>query len=108
MVSQPEGITVRDWTDILARVRFGTLPTRARKGRSAGVIKAVAHGLARYANYHDGRRVFPGLVRLALELEWDYDTVKDCVGVLRKLGLLRLTRRATGPGDTSRYELAIP
>ncbi len=104
----PQGdATVRQWTDILGRVRFGSLPPDGRRKRSPLAINAVAQRLATYADA-DGSRVFPGLVRLAVTLEIEYETAKDAVAVLRDLGLIRLVRRGRGPGDSNEYQLCIP
>src|SRR5438046_2607718 len=97
--------TVREWTDILGRVRFGSLSPQTRRKRSPLVINAVAQRLATYAD-PDGSRVFPGLVRLAVTLEIEYETAKDAVGVLRDLGLIRLVRPGRGPGDSNEYQLS--
>ncbi|WP_317794075.1 hypothetical protein [Actinoplanes sichuanensis] len=92
-------VTVREWTDILARIRFGTV-TIAGKTYSAARIKLVAHRLATYAD-HDGTRIHPGIARLAVDLEIEYRTVRDTLTLLRRLGLLQLVRPAATPTNTA-------
>lgn len=106
-MSPQDAANVRDWYDILDRVRFGSLPSRVRKGRSPHTIRLVAQRLARYAD-PDGTKARPGLVRLAAVLEMDYATTKDCVAVLRDLGLIRLVKASGRPGRSNEYELAVP
>ncbi|BEL05708.1 hypothetical protein Q0Z83_038990 [Actinoplanes sichuanensis] len=99
-------VTVREWTDILARIRFGTV-TIAGKTYSAARIKLVAHRLATYAD-HDGTRIHPGIARLAVDLEIEYRTVRDTLTLLRRLGLLQLVRPAAGHRRADEYRLTLP
>ncbi|GAA1596709.1 hypothetical protein [Actinoplanes couchii] len=99
-------VTVREWTDILARIRFGTV-TVAGKNYSAARIKLVAHRLANYAD-SDGTRIHPGIARLAVDLEIEYRTARDAVALLRRLGLIHLVRRATARGRADEYRLTLP
>jgi hypothetical protein len=99
-------VTVREWTDILARIRFGTV-TVAGKTYSAARIKLVAHRLANYADT-DGTRIHPGIARLAVDLEIEYRTVRDTLALLRRLGLLQLVRPAAGRGRADEYRLTLP
>jgi hypothetical protein len=102
-----ENATVRDWTDILARIRFGVVRIDKRNTVAGSAIKAVAGRLADYAD-SDGSRIRPGLARVALDLELSYETVKRAVGVLTRIGLLRLVHAAARRGDANVYRLAIP
>lgn len=101
-----EDATVREWTDLLARIRFGTVRVSG-KNITSSRIKAVAYRLANYAD-SDGSRVRPGLARLAVDLEISYDTAGRAVQHLASLGLLRLVRPGTRPGHADVYQLAIP
>lgn len=101
-----ERVSVREWTDILARIRLGTVKV-AGKNLTGGRIKAVAGRLACYAD-SDGSRVHPGLSRLAVDLEMDYRTVKGSISVLRRLGLLRLVKAGGRAGNADEYQLTIP
>ncbi|WP_229070794.1 LAGLIDADG family homing endonuclease [Actinoplanes sp. DH11] len=98
--------TVRAWTDILARIRFGTVRV-AGKSYSAARIKLVAHRLATYAD-SDGTRIHPGIARLATDLEIDYRAARDVLSLLRRLGLITLVRPATGRGRADEYRLTLP
>lgn len=69
------GATYRDWTELVVRLRLGR------------TVKAVALGLARFADA-DGRRIFPGLGRLAADLELTYNVVQAAVAKLSRLGLI--------------------
>lgn len=99
-------VTVREWTDILARIRFGTVHI-AGKNYSAARIKLVAHRLADYAD-SDGTRIRPGIARLAVDLEIEYRTVRDTLALLRRLGLLQIVRHANGRGNADEYRLTLP
>lgn len=101
-----EQASVREWTDILVRIRFGTVKYAGRNVTGAR-IKAVAGRLADYAD-SNGSRVRPGLSRLAVDLEMDYRTVKASVAILRGLGLLKLVRSGRKAGHADEYRLAIP
>ncbi|MCY1141356.1 hypothetical protein OWR29_25440 [Actinoplanes sp. Pm04-4] len=101
-----ERATVREWTDVLARVRFGTVKVAGRN-IAGSRIKAVAARLADYAD-SDGSRVRPGLPRLAVDLEAEYGSVKRAVQHLVRLGLLRLVRPGARPGHADEYQLALP
>jgi hypothetical protein len=98
--------TVREWTDVLARVRFGTVEV-AGKNVTGARIKAVAGRLANYAD-SDGSRVRPGIARIAVDLETDYVTVKRAVQYLGRVGLLRKVRAGSKAGHADEYQLAIP
>ncbi|MFC4071929.1 hypothetical protein [Actinoplanes subglobosus] len=99
-------VTVREWTDILARIRFGTVKV-AGKTYSAARIKLIAHRLANYAD-NDGTRIHPGIARLAVDLEIEYRTVRDTLSLLRRLGLLQLVHPATGRRNADEYRLTLP
>jgi hypothetical protein len=101
-----ERASVREWTDLLARIRFGTVKV-AGKNITGATIKAVAGRLASYAD-SDGSRVRPGLPRLAVDLELDHGTVKRAVQLLARLGLLQRVRAGARPGHADEYQLAIP
>lgn len=97
--------SVREWTDILARIRFGKVKA-AGKTITGASIKAVAGRLASYAD-GNGRRVRPGVARVALDLEVDMRTVKTAMAHLRKIGLLQLVR-AGGRRGADEYRLTLP
>lgn len=97
--------TVREWTDILARIRFGTVKVGTRAITGAR-IKLVAARLADYAD-SDGTRVRPGLARLCLDVEIDYRTAKASVAYLRAIGLLHLVRTG-GRNGADEYRLSLP
>jgi hypothetical protein len=107
-VTEVDHATVREWTDILARARIGTVEVAGKKITAASV-KAVAGRLAAYAD-SDGTRVRPGLARVAVDLELSYDVVKRAVRYLAQLGLLRLVRSGAGAriGYADEYRLTIP
>lgn len=97
--------TVREWTDILARVRFGKVGV-GRRNITGATIKLVASRLADYAD-SNGTRVRPGLARLALDVEIDYRTAKAAVAHLRGIGLLGLVR-AGGRNGADEFRLTLP
>jgi hypothetical protein len=101
-----DSATVREWTDLLARVRFGTVKV-AGKNITGATIKAVAGRLAAYADA-DGTRVRPGLARLAVDLELHFGSVKRAVQHLAHLGLIRLVQSGARLGHADVYRLAIP
>ena len=105
MIDQ-ENATVREWTDLLARIRFGTVKVAGKTVRGAA-IKAVGYRAANYAD-SDGSRVRPGLPRLAVDLEIDHGTAKRAMQVLVRTGLLRLVRPGARPGHADEYQLTIP
>lgn len=94
-----ERATVREWTEVLARVRFGTVKVAGRN-IAGSRIKLVAARLADYAD-SDGSRVRPGLPRIAVDCEVDYSSAKRCVQHLVRLGLLRLVRPGARLGRVS-------
>ncbi|MBG0560704.1 hypothetical protein [Actinoplanes aureus] len=98
--------SVREWTDVLARIRFGTVKVAGRN-IAGSRIKLVAARLADYAD-SDGSRVRPGLPRIAVDCEIDYSSAKRAVQYLTKVGLLRLVRAGARPGHADEYQLAIP
>lgn len=97
--------TVREWTDILARIRFGTVRV-AGKGMAGARIKLVAARLADYAD-SNGSRIHPGLARLAVDLETDYRSVRAAVVHLRAVGLLQVVRAGKGV-KADEYRLTLP
>lgn len=101
-----EHATVRVWTDLLARIRFGTVEVAGKKIRGA-LIKAVAYRAANYAD-SNGTRVRPGLPRLAVDLEIEHGTAKRAMQVLVRVGLLRLVHAGARPGLADEYRLTIP
>lgn len=103
--TQDEGATWRDWTNLLARVRFGK-QTVAGKTVSGLTVKAVGERMATYAD-RDGTRVRPGLARLAVDLETSYTTVRNAVTVLERVGLIQLITPATRT-HAAVYRLVIP
>jgi hypothetical protein len=97
--------TVREWTDILARIRFGKVKV-AGKTLSGATIKGVAARLASYAD-GNGTRVRPGVARLAVDLEMDYQTARRAVSLLRGLGLIDLVRSG-GRRGADEFRLTLP
>lgn len=106
MTDDLENATVREWTDLLARIRFGTVKV-AGKTITGRIIKAVGYRAANYADA-DGSRVRPGLPRLAVDLEIDHGTAKRAMQVIVRSGLLRLVRAGARPGLADEYQLTIP
>lgn len=104
---QDSDACVRDWTTLLAHIRFGVVRFGKRKSVSGGSIKAVAARCSTYADA-DGSRVFPGLARLTVDTELSYETVKMAMTVLVRTGLLRLVEAGTRRGKSDRYQLQIP
>lgn len=94
----------REWTNILGRVRFGKQKVNG-KTVSATTIKAVGMRLSVYGN-PDGTRVRPGIARIAVDLESTHTTVRNCVTVLERVGLLRLVHPGTRV-RAAEYRLAI-
>ena len=105
-MTDQENATVREWTDLLARIRFGTVRVAGKTVRGA-TIKAVGYRAANYAD-SDGSRIRPGLPRLAVDLEIDHGTAKRAMQVLVRTGLLRLVRPGARPGHADEYQLTIP
>lgn len=105
--SHLEDATMREWTDLLSRIRFGVIRLGKRKSVAGVAIKAVAARMADYGD-SDGSRVRPGLARVAVDLELSYETVKLAMQVLTRFGLLRLVHAAARRGDANVYHLAIP
>jgi hypothetical protein len=101
-----ESASVREWTDLLSRCRFGTVAV-AGKNLTSAKVKAIAFRLAMYAD-SDGSRVRPGMARLAVDVEADPGTVKRVVQLLARVGLLTLVREGTRPGHADEYRLTIP
>jgi hypothetical protein len=95
----------RDWVEILARIRFGKVTIAGKTYRGA-IVKAIAGRLACYAD-HDGTRVRPGIVRLAIDEEVTYRTARDVVAYLRQIGLLHLVR-AGGRLRADEFRLSLP
>lgn len=76
---------------------------RARLGRT---VKAVAFALALYAN-PDGRKVYPGIARLAVECELGPKVIKTSLKALRDAGLIAVVKAASRPGESSEYRLIL-
>lgn len=106
MTDQHLSASVREWTDLLARCRFGTVRV-AGKNITSSKIKEVAGRLATYAD-SDGTRVRPGIARIAVDLEIDPSTAKRAVQHLARIGLLHLVRAGARPGHADEYHLTIP
>jgi hypothetical protein len=99
-------VTVREWTDILARIRFGTVRI-AGKGVAGARIKLVAARLANYAD-SNGTRVRPGIARVAVDLELDARPTRAIVAYLREVGLIELVRASKTTGGADEYRLTLP
>lgn len=106
MAGHAEKASVREWTDLLSRCRFGTVKV-AGKNLTSAKIKAVAFRLAMYADA-DGSRVRPGIARLAVDVEVDPGTAKRAVQHLVRVGLLQLVRAGARPGHADEYQLVFP
>lgn len=78
------------------------LVRRARLGKT---VKAVSFAIAHYADAN-GRRIFPGVARLAWECEMNYNTVQSALRRLRDAGLIERTRRAVRRGARSARQRA--
>lgn len=97
MAEQDLGQSVRDWTDVVRRARLGK------------VVKSVALMLATYADFTTGRRIFPGVARLAVDCEISYNTAQSALTALRNVGLIERVRYGTrrkGMADEYRLILA--
>lgn len=105
-MSEADSASVREWTDILRRIRFGKSVKVGKARVSGGMVMAVALVLAGYAD-SDGTRVFPGVARVSVDLECDPRIVKRAMAVLRSLGLIVLVRSGGGH-RADEYRLAIP
>lgn len=95
MVDQDDTVTVRQWTDLVRRCRLGR------------TVKAAAFALGTYADFDTGRRVRPGIARLAVDAELHYSTAKAAVARLREVGLITLVRRGRARGHADEYRLTI-
>jgi hypothetical protein len=100
-----DNASVREWTDILRRIRFGRSVRVSEKVMvSSEKVLAVARVLATYADA-DGSRVYPSVARVAVDAPCDYTTAKRAMSVLRRFGLIRFVRKR---GLVDEYQLAIP
>lgn len=100
-----DSASVRDWTDILRRIRFGkSVHVSEKVTVSSQKVMAVARVLATYADA-DGSRVFPSVARVAVDACIDYTTAKRAMSVLRRYGLIRFVRHR---GFVDEYQLAVP
>lgn len=87
-----------EWERVIRRVRLGA------------PVKAVALTMATYANT-DGTGIFPGVARLAAVTEFSERSVRDSLGKLREIGLIRRVREGSRNGRRAladEHELAIP
>lgn len=100
-----EAASWRQWTNLLARVRFGT-QTVAGRTISGTLIKSVLERVATYADGGTGDRVRPGIARIAVDLETSYNTVRNALTIGERVGLLRVVRAATRT-DPAEYQLVI-
>lgn len=83
---------LNDWVSVVRRARLGR------------TVKAVAFALALYAN-SDGRKVYPGIARLAVECELGPKVIKQSLKALRDAGLIEVVHAASRPGESSEYRL---
>lgn len=83
---------LNDWVSVVRRARLGR------------TVKSVAFALALYAN-PDGRKVYPGVARLAVECELGSKVIKQSLKALRDAGLIEVVRPAARAGESSEYRL---
>lgn len=100
-----DSASVREWTDILRRIRFGrSVQVSEKVAVSSEKVLSVARVLATYAD-SDGSRVYPSVARVAVDAHIDYTTAKRAMSVLRRYGLIRFVRHR---GFVDEYQLAVP
>lgn len=94
-VKKPSFVT--EWKGILKRARLDF------------TTKAIGMFVADYADFQTGEDVFPGGARLVVETGASHSTVERALAKLRKLGLIRMTKRGNRRrGLSDEYALAIP
>lgn len=94
-VKKPSFVT--EWKGILKRARLDF------------TTKAIAMFVADYADYQTGEDVYPGIARLVVETGASHSTVERALAKLRKLGLIRMTKRGNRRmGLSDEYALAVP
>lgn len=106
-------VSSREWVDVISRL---DLPSSVQLGKTtiaARMVKLVAYRVSWYADGKTGRRVFPGLARLAVECSVTYKAAQYAVRWLRDMGLLTLVHSTGGPQGTKarnadEYRLTIP
>lgn len=76
---------------------------RARMGRE---LKLVALTVGSYANA-DGRGIFPGTARLAVDMDYSYRTAQRHLAELCRIGLLERVRRVRVRGKSDVYRLVL-
>ena len=91
---------------MMRRTTLGT-QRRGAKSVSGCTLNAVALRLSAYAD-SDGSHMFPGLARIAIDLEITVETAKRAVAILRELGLIERIARATSRGRADLYRLTEP
>lgn len=115
MTDEDYGATVRAWVDVIRRAQFDKAIPGVQKGRyiKASTVKLVTLTLASYADVN-GRRVFPGIARVAADCAIGYNVAERCLAGLRDLGLIELVRRAVRRAArsererTDEYRLTLP
>ena len=83
-MSDDYGQPPRIWIDVVRRARLSR------------TVKAVAVMLATYTDWQTGRDAYPGIARLAVDCGLNYNTVKDALALLRKIGLIDYDNPAGG------------
>lgn len=90
------GAAVNEWTSIVKRARMPRTTT-----------KSVALLMATYGNA-DGAAIYPGVARIAVQLDISYRQVQRELAFLRQVQLLEMTKRQTGRrGWRACYRLII-
>jgi DNA-binding transcriptional ArsR family regulator len=80
-----------------------------RRARLDFATKAIGRAIADYADKDTGEDIFPGVAHLSVDTGASPSTVKRALAVLRKLGLIRMTKRGNRRrGLADEYALAIP
>jgi len=110
------GTGTLEWTRVIRSVRFEKIVPGTKAGTfvKSTTVKAVALALASYANVKTGRKVHPGIARLAADCEVGYNVASRVVAGLRDLGLIERTRRAVRRGARTdrlradEYRLTLP
>lgn len=80
-----------------------------RRARLDFATKAIGRAIADYADHETGEDIFPGVAHLVVDTGASASTVKRGLATLRRLGLIRMTKRGNRRrGHADEYALAIP